>query len=308
MAAGAEVIGAQINQVSEMQKNDLHVGIAQFASVIGDVDQNIDKHLKWIEQARAKNVDLLVMPELSLTGHHGPEQLLTAAMKRSDPRLKKLATAAGPMAVCVGFIEEGPAAQFYNASAMLQNGRMVHIHRKINIPNYGKLEEGKHYASGRFVETHNLDEDWCTGLLICADAWNPALTNLAFLHGATLLVCPVSSGIEAVGVDFDNPSGWATTMRFYSMMYGAPSIMANRTGKEKDLTFWGGSRIIDPFGKELAVAGTEEELITATLSYQMVRKARYLLPTVRDSNLSLVERETSRLIQKIGVPDFVRED
>lgn len=291
-----------------MQKSELHVGVAQFESAIGDVDENIVKHLKWIEQARSKGVELLVMPELSLTGHYGPEQLLTAAMRRSDSRLKALASAAGSMAICVGFIEEGPAAQFYNASAILQNGKMVYIHRKINIPNYGKLEEGKHYASGRFVDTYHLDENWCAGLLICADAWNPALTHLAFLHGATMLICPVSSGVEAVGVDFDNPGGWATTMRFYSMMYGAPSIMANRTGIEKDLTFWGGSRIIDAFGKELAVAGTEEELITATLSYEQVRRARYLLPTVRDSNLSLVDRETSRLIQKIGVPDFVRED
>lgn len=291
-----------------MQSKGLNVGVAQFSSVIGDVDQNIEKHLYWIDKARSQGIELLVMPELSLTGHYGPEYLLATAMRRNDSRLKRLAEAAGSMAICVGFIEEGPAAQFYNSAAILKDGKMVHIHRKINIPNYGKLEEGKHYACGRFVETYNLDEDWCTGLLICADAWNPALTNLAFLNGATLLMCPVSSAIEAVGVDFDNPGGWASTMRFYSMMYGAPSIMANRTGSEKDLNFWGGSRIIDAYGKEIVVAGSDEELISATLSYGEVRKARYLLPTVRDSNLSLIERETSRLIQKIGVPDFVRHD
>ncbi len=97
-------------------------------------------------------------------------------------------------------------------------------------------------------------------------------------------------------------------MRFYSMMYGAPSIMVNRTGIERDLTFWGGSRILDPFGRELAVAGSEEELITAELDFNEVRRARHLLPTVRDSNISLVLRETDRLITKLGVPDFVRED
>ncbi|RWX60728.1 nitrilase, partial [Mesorhizobium sp. M4B.F.Ca.ET.089.01.1.1] len=145
-------------------------------------------------------------------------------------------------------------------------------------------------------------------LLICADLWNPALTHLAFLHGATLLISPVSSGVEAVGAEFDNPKGWALTMAFYSMMYGAPSIMVNRVGVENDLTFWGGSRILDPLGVELAIAGDGEEIIDAVLDYDRVRLARRLLPTVRDSNIGLVHRETARLIDRLGVPDFIRGD
>lgn len=291
-----------------MTARTLKVGAAQFASEIGDVDANMDRHLDWIARGHEAGLDLLVLPELSLTGHHGGERVLDCAMKRSDPRLTRLAEAAGDMAVVVSFIEEGPAAQFYNSSCVIQGRRMVHIHRKINLPTYGKLEEAKYVAPGRFVETWELDEDWRAGLLICADAWNPALTHLAFLHGATLLITPVSSGVEAVGADFDNPAGWALTIRFYAMMYGAPVIMANRTGTEHGLTFWGGSRIVDPFGRELAVAGTGEELITATLDFATVRRARHLLPTVRDSNIGLILRETARLTDQLGVPDFVRDD
>lgn len=286
----------------------LKIGAAQFASEIGDVEANLAIHLDWIADGRAAGLDLLVLPEVSLTGHNGAERLLAAAMRRDDPRLRRLAEAAGEMAVVAGFIEEGPAAQFYNAAVVLKSGRIAHLHRKVNVPTYGRLEEGKHYASGRFVETWALDRDWRAGLLVCADVWNPALTHLTFQHGATLLVCPVSSGIEAVGVDFDNPAGWALTMRFYSMIYGAPSIMVNRTGTERDLTFWGGSRIVDAFGREIAVAGREPELITAKLDYNQVRRARHLLPTVRDSNIELVHRETARLIGTLGVPDFVRDD
>ncbi|PHP68673.1 nitrilase [Zhengella mangrovi] len=285
----------------------MKVGAAQFASVIGDVDANIDRHLHWIAEGRAAGLDLLVLPELSLTGHYGPERLLDVAISRDDPRLMQLAEAAGPMAVTLGFIEEGPAAQFYNAAAILKDGRMLHLHRKVNVPTYGKLEEGKHYATGRFVETCELAGHWMAGLLICADVWNPALTHLAFLHGATMLICPVSSGTEAVGAGFDNPGGWALTSRFYAMMYGAPVIMVNRIGRERDLTFWGGSRIIDPFGRELAVAGEDEGMITADLDYQAVREARYLLPTVRDSNVALILRETQRLVETLGVPTFIRD-
>jgi predicted amidohydrolase len=92
------------------------------------------------------------------------------------------------------------------------------------------------------------------------------------------------------------------------MMYGAPVIMTNRIGREGDLNFWGGSRILDPFGRVLAQGGGDEELITARLDYADIRKARALLPTVRDSNLALVQRETNRLIDRLGVPDVVREE
>ena len=83
--------------------------------------------------------------------------------------------------------------------------------------------------------------------------------------------------------------------------------MANRVGREGDLNFWGGSRILDPFGSELARAGDGEDILTATIDFEDVRRARFLLPTVRDSDLSLVLRETQRLADTLGVPDLVRK-
>ena len=286
----------------------LTIAAAQFASRIGDLEANFAEHHRWVDEARAAGADLLVFPELSLVGHYGAERLLEITMKRDDPRLLELSRAAGDMILIAGFIEEGPAAQFYNAAGVYKRGRCIYLHRKINLPSYGKLIETKYYAQGRFVDTHAIGEDWRLGLLICADLWNPALTHLSFLHGATLLVSPISSGVEAVGEGFDNPAGWAATMHFYSMMYGAPSVMVNRVGPELDLTFWGGSRILGPFGEPLAVAGSEPELITAEIDYAEVRRARALLPTVRDSNIGLVARETDRLLERLGVPDIIRED
>jgi predicted amidohydrolase len=129
------------------------------------------------------------------------------------------------------------------------------------------------------------------------------------VHGSTLLLCPISSALEAVGAEFDNPSGWHTSIRFYAMVYGMPVLMANRVGHENGLTFWGGSCIFDPFGKPLAMAEDDAEgLLTAELDYDDLRRARYLLPTVRDSNLDLIRREINRLSQIVGVPESVRDD
>lgn len=286
----------------------MRIGAAQFGSASGDLAANLAEHERWIAKAVKAEVDLLVFPELSLVGHYGAERLLEVAMRRDDPRLLALSRMAGDMTLILGFVEEGPAAQFYNAAGVYRGGKLEYIHRKINLPSYGRLTETKYYAQGRFVDTHDMGDPWRMGLLICADLWNPALTHLAFLHGATLLVSPVSSGVEAVGDGFDNPAGWAATMHFYSMIYGAPSVMVNRVGIEGDLTFWGGSRILDPFGKVLAIAGDGPDLIFADVDYASVREARAALPTVRDSNIGLVARETDRLIARLGVPDIIRDE
>lgn len=290
------------------QHSRLKVGVAQIASVVGDLEANARKHLTAIEDARAAEVDVLLFPEVSLTGHSAGPEALRIARDRRDPLLMELAEASGEMCTMLGFIEEGVAAQFHNTSMAIWRGQIAFLHRKINVPTYGLLDEGKHYASGRYVDTFWLREPvWRGSILICADLWNPGLVHLAAVHGVTVLFVPISSAVEAVGAEFDNPGGWDLALRFYALMYGLPLVMANRVGREGDLTFWGGSCIVDPFGRVLARAGSDQEgMIVADLDYDRVRKARYLLPTVRDSNLGLISREAERLLGTVGVPDSVR--
>lgn len=286
----------------------LTVAAAQFESALGDLDANLERHLAAIDAARAQGVGVLLFPELSLTGHNAGPEVLRLALPRDDPRITRLARASGPMCTVFGFIEEGFAAQVYNSCGAVQDGGLVFLHRKINLATYGQLEEGKHFAQGRYVETFPVAPYWQASILICADAWNPALVHLAALHGSTLLLIPISSAREAVGVEFDNPSGWEINLRFYATTYGLPVVMANRVGRERGLSFWGGSCVVDPFGAFLARANDEtEELIAAELDYARLRRARYLLPTVRDSNLDLIHREVNRLAEVIGVPSGMRK-
>lgn len=189
----------------------------------------------------------------------------------------------------------------------LRAGKVAHLHRKLNLPSYGQLEEGKYFASGRFVETQALDDYWSYASLICADAWNPALVHLAAMHGATLLALPISSSLTAVDGDFSNPEGWLMASRFYATMYGFPVITVNRVGLENQSQFYGGSTIFDSDGRLLAQAGDEETLIVADVDYDRLRQARYRLPTVRDSNVALIHREMTRLVDTLGVPDSVRK-
>ena len=275
----------------------LNVAVAQVASVLGDVPANRRKHLDVIDTARSAGVDVLVFPEMSLTGHGAGPDTLRLALRRDDPIIADLARASGAMCTVFGMIEEGASAQFYNAAIAVRDGAIVFVHRKINLATYGKLEDGKHFAAGRRVDTFELMHDWRASVMICADLWNPALVHLAAVQGATVMLAPISSAIEAVGTDFDNPGGWDVNLRFYALTYGLPVAMANRVGREKELTFWGGSRILDPFGRTLAQAppGHDEALVQTSIDFDAVRRARYLLPTVRDGDLFLFQREVNRI-------------
>lgn len=274
----------------------LAVAVAQIVTVLGDVAANRRKHLEVIDAARTAGIDVLVFPEMSLTGHAAGPDTLRLALRREDPLIADIARASGAMGTVFGLIEEGSAAQFYNTAIAVRDGAIVAAHRKINLATYGRLDDGKHFAAGRSVETLDLAPDWRAGIMICADLWNPALVHLAAVQGATLLLAPISSAIEAVGADFDNPGGWDVNLRFYALTYGLPVAMANRVGREGELTFWGGSRILDPFGRTLAKAeGEDEALVQARVEFNDVRRARYLLPTVRDANLPLLQRELERI-------------
>ncbi len=277
----------------------LNVAVAQIASILGDLDANLRKHLDMIDAARTAGVEVLLFPEMSLTGHGAGPETLRLAIDRQHRLVTEIARAAGEMCAVFGIIEEGAAAQFYNSAISVRHGSVLFVHRKINLATYGRLDDGKYFAAGRRVETFALDSKWRASLMICADTWNPSLVHLGALQGATLLLVPVSSALEAVGGGFDNPQGWDTNLRFYALTYGMPVMMANRVGTEGDLTFWGGSRILDPFGGTLATAAGEgEEMIRAQLDFDAVRRARYLLPTLRDANLPLLQREIDRVLSR----------
>lgn len=283
------------------------VAAAQIATTPEDIEANLPVHLEYIERARSQGVDLLVFPELSLTGYHLSSDGFRLARARRSKATQILAEASAGMTTHFGFIEEGPGAQFYNATLAVRDGEIQHLHRKVNLPSYGNLDESKHFASGRFIETATLVDTWRYAILICADAWNPGLVHLAAMNGATLLSLPISSSVDAVDGEFSNPTGWDLAIRFYAMMYGMPVVMTNRVGDEGPAHFWGGSAIIDAHGNVIAQADDSQTLLTATLDYNQVREARFHLPTVRDSNFALIQREVNRLSEVLGVPEAVRD-
>ena len=181
----------------------LTVAAAQVECRPGDVAANLALHIETIRDARAGCIDLLVFPELSLTDYLPQPDVRRLARTPDAPEIRALADAAGEMLVSFGFIEEHDG-RFHNAQALVSNGRVLHIHRKLNLPTYGRLTEGLHYAKGERIELV-AHSGWSVATLVCAEAWNPALPWLAALKGATFLLVPVASSLHVVEALDKNP-------------------------------------------------------------------------------------------------------
>lgn len=267
----------------------LRVGAVQMNTALGELDANTADHRHWIQQARQRDIDLLVFPELSLTGYALGPQALAAARPSDCDMLRELAQLSGEMQTLVGFVEHAGPGEIYNAVAALQHGQVVAVHRKLNLPTYGGLEEGKWFHAGRKLTLTQPAEHWRAAPLICADLWNPALVHAAMLRRPDILCAPINSASHIVSKGFSDEGNWPINLRFYAMTYGIPVIMANRYGPEGSHHFWGGSQILGPRGETLAEAGCGEKLIEAELSRADIATARFELPTLRDADTPLIQ-------------------
>lgn len=264
----------------------LTVAAAQIACRPGDIPANLALHLDAISDARRAGVALLVFPELSLTDYLSRPDTARLARRMDDPEPMAIARAAGDMLVSFGMIlAEGGAV--FNAQLLVGGGIAPAFHRKLNLPQYGNLSELDHYIAGHSLEAFETRAGRLS-TLICADSWNPALVWLAAHQAPDLLAQPIASARGAVGAEFDNPAGWRINLRHTALTYGLPTIMCNHCGTRDGLDFWGGSRILDAFGRELVELDDTPGLAVAELDPAMTARARALLPTVRDANPALV--------------------
>ncbi|MFJ5367655.1 nitrilase-related carbon-nitrogen hydrolase [Bosea sp. CER48] len=280
--------------------SSLKVAVAQIRCAPADVQANLATHLSVIAEARDTGVELLLFPELSLTDYLASPDCGTLALDQGSQELLSLAEAARGITISAGFIERDRDGRFYNAQGLFHDGRLLAVHRKLNLPGYGALREDRVYARGSAIAPAELGRGWRAATLICADAWNPALPWLAALSGINLLLLPAASALGAVGNGFDNPRGWEVNLAYTALTYGLPTLFANHCGRRADATFWGGSRILDASGREVARAGTMPELIAATLELADGEAAQRRLPTVRDSDPALVGALLAGLIAKDG--------
>jgi N-carbamoylputrescine amidase len=265
-----------------MAETVLRIGLAQIDCRLGDVESNAERHLDWIARAREAEVDLLVFPELSLTGYRLLHLTPRVALPPDSPVLRRLAKAAGPMHVLLGFVEEGESG-VHNSAVLLAGGKVVHVHRKLYLPTYGLFQEARFFAAGRRLEPAQLP--WGkAGVLICEDLWHPELSRRLAVTGVKLLICP-SAGPGRVGSGPvpESHEGWETITRATALLSTCWVVYCNRVGWEEGSFYAGGSHVVRPGGEVVERAPfLEEHLLVAEIDLRDCDRVRWRLPLLDD--------------------------
>ena len=278
----------------------LNLALAQIATKLGDVPSNLEKHLDFIEKARKEKTDLLVFPELSLTGYVLQDLVASVAHcpTEDDPIFRSLLKASQDVDLVVGFVDEDARHRFYIASAYLSGGHVVHVHHKVYLPTYGLFDEGRFFAWGDAVRAFDT-RFGRAGMLICEDFWHASPPYLLWLDGADLMLFTSASPGRGLNDNEKLESArWVERVsKAYASMFTTFVAHCNRVGYEDGLLFWGGATINDPNG-ELLTQGPyfEEALTLCELDLNQLRRSRARLPLLRDERTALVQKEMARIL------------
>jgi predicted amidohydrolase len=279
----------------------MRITLAQTDSTLGDVDENFQRAGKAVRQAVDEGSELIVFPELHLSGYSIGRVDADLSMHAHDERLGRLAARAGSAGVVTGFVEDGPGVHTYNSMGYFRGGKLVHVHRKLYLPNYKTFEERKYFTPGPALRAFPATDDTRMAILLCNDAWQPQLAFLATQDGARVLLIPAASAQSKFPEHYDSGSYWRDITRFYARMFQLFVVFVNRVGTEGELRFWGGSHVVDPWGEIVAEAPEDvEHLLTVDIDLTDVRRRRREIPLVKEARLGLISREVQRLLDEGG--------
>ncbi len=277
----------------------LTLALAQINTKLGNVPANLEKHLELAQEAHERGADLVVFPELSLTGYvlqdlapsvsHKPEE--------EDEIFGPLLKASQKIDMVVGFVDEDTRHRFFISAAYLSQGKVLHVHHKIYLPTYGLFDEGRFFAWGDSIKAFDT-RFGRVGMLICEDFWHASPPYLLWLDGADLFLFTSASPGRGLNNEPQLESArWVERInRGYASLFTSFVAHTNRVGFEDGLTFWGGGTIFDPNGDLVAHGPYNEEALTlAEIDLNQLHRTRARLPLLRDERTSLVLHELKRI-------------
>ena len=264
----------------------LRIGLCQINTTVGDIEGNTKKILDYIAKGKKMSADLLVFPEMAVTGYP-PEDLLLMP-KFIDANLEAIQTIAkstSSITAIVGFVSKD--GDIFNSAGLLHNGKLQDAYSKIYLPNYGVFDEDRYFQVGKenFIFTLKSTP---IGLSICEDLWYPGdpIRTQALYGGAEVIVNISSSPYHTGKVGFREKM-----ISTRASDNAAIVAYCNLVGGQDELVFDGGSLIFDQKG-DLIVRGKqfEEDLVMADLNMEAVFRMRLHDPRIRRERSSEEEK------------------
>ncbi|MGH8971901.1 MAG: NAD+ synthase [Acidimicrobiia bacterium] len=267
----------------------LRIALAQINTTVGDLAGNAARILAAYEEAEAAGTDLVVFPELAVSGYP-PEDLLLrpAFVAQAAETLEKIAARTGTTAALVGFPEA--RRDLFNAAAVCARGSVAGIYRKHLLPNYAVFDEARYFAPGDEPGPLFVIGGVRVAVSVCEDAWSPAGPIAAQSAGGAELAVNLSASPYYEGRQPERETMLATRAADASI----PIVYTNLVGGQDELVFDGGSLVYDENGHLLARARQfSEDLLVIDLDVRPIFRKRLLDPRGRARAPLLPEVEVS---------------
>ncbi|MDI6691087.1 MAG: carbon-nitrogen hydrolase family protein [Candidatus Bathyarchaeota archaeon] len=260
-------------------ENKIKLALAQISCKRGDKTANLKKMESLVNKAKKQGANLVVFPELSLTGYVVRDQIYELAEAIPGPSVKAMENIAKKTKLYIIFgmpeVSEKTKATLYNTAVLIGPEGFIGKYRKMYLPTHSIFEEKRYFRAG-YHEAAFETKNGKIGLIICYDIFFPEVSRLTRLKGAQLIVCISASP--------------AVRRTFFEVLTLARAIentaflaYVNLVGIEDGLQFWGGSRLVGPNGKVLAQAKyDEEDLVICDVDYADIKPVETFVPTLRD--------------------------
>jgi predicted amidohydrolase len=268
-------------------KERIKLALAQISSRRENKKENLQKIEEFTIKAKEQAADLVIFPELSLTGYVVHDQIYELAEiipGSSTKRIEDLAKKTGTYIIFgMPELSEKTEATIFNTAVFVGPNGFIGRYRKMYLPTHSVFEEKRYFRPG--YQTASFDTTLGNiGLCICYDIFFPEVFRLTRLKGAELIVCISASP--------------AVRRSYFEILTAARALentaflaYVNLVGVEDGLQFWGGSRLVSPTGDILAKAKyDEEDLVICEVDYSNIRPAETFIPTLRDLRPELFDK------------------
>jgi predicted amidohydrolase len=268
-------------------KEQFKICLAQIRCKAGDKAENLKKMEKTLTEAKMQSADIVIFPELSLTGYVVRDQIYELAETVPGPSTNILATIAKKTRMHIVFgmpeLSNRTQATIHNTAVLVGPQGFIGKYRKMYLPTHSVFEEKRYFRPGYEAAVFNTKLGKI-GLIICYDIFFPEVTRLTRLKGAQLIVCiSASPGVRRAFFETLTVARALENTAFLAYV--------NLVGIEDGLQFWGGSRLVGPQGKILVKAKyDEEDLVTGNIDYADITPVETFVPTLRDLRPELFDK------------------
>jgi len=243
----------------------LRITLAQINTTVGDLDGNVRHCLDAVRSAESLGSDLVVFPELTVTGYP-PEDLLLKPgfLRQNKEAIEKIAAGVGDICAVVGFVD-GKKPLIGNAAVIMHDGRIRAVYHKMQLPNYGVFDEKRYFTSGREPMSFILG-NVAVGMNICEDTWveNGPHCILYSEHHVDLLLNLSASPFHSGKIDERE-----NMLTARSRSGNTAIVYVNLVGGQDELVFDGGSMVYDRQGNMILKAPSfREELVTLDMVFE----------------------------------------